>query len=244
MNLPTTTTNFNDPKVIQTLKATIAKGASDAELAMFVQYAKSTGLDPFKKELWFIKTTKGAVQMMVGINGYFQIANKHPQYDGCSYDCVHDESGKLKAAWCEVYRKDRSKPHRVTVYLAEYNQGNYMWKQKPHTMLQKVAKSIALRESFPQEMNGLYTEEEMPQEYEAPMTNGKVATVAVHKPEVVSANPFAEYRIQTENSAQVFVMLKNISPKWIEKVMTNELVWNNLIAEDRLAINEFLKDGG
>ena len=32
-------------------------------------------------------------------------------------------------------------------------------------MLQKVAKSVALREAFPQELGGMYTEEEMPDDY-------------------------------------------------------------------------------
>ena len=45
-------------------------------------------------------------------------------------------------------------------------------------MLQKVAKSVALREAFPQEMNGIYTQEEMPQEYDVDSKNAVVAEVA------------------------------------------------------------------
>lgn len=145
------------------LLATVAKGATEAEFEMFLEFCKSTGLNPFKKEIWFIKTGQG-VQMMTGINGFLTIANNHPQFDGMTVK-IDEQDGKLVSATCTVYRKDRKYPSEATVYYSEYAKNSPIWRTMPRMMLQKVAKSVALREAFPQELNGMYTQEEMPQEY-------------------------------------------------------------------------------
>lgn len=147
---------------------TVAKGATEAEFLMFIEFCKATGLNPYKKEIWFIKTNKGDVQIMTGINGFLTIANRHPEFDGMSVS-INEENGKLISATATVYRKDRSHPSEATVYLQEYFKpskfGNGMWEKMPKMMLQKVAKSVALREAFPQELGGMYTQEEMPAEF-------------------------------------------------------------------------------
>ena len=147
---------------------TVAKGATEAEFLMFIEFCKATGLNPYKKEIWFIKTNKGDVQIMTGINGFLTIANRHPQFDGMSVS-INEENGKLISATATVYRKDRSHPSEATVYLQEYFKpskfGNGMWEKMPKMMLQKVAKSVALREAFPQELGGMYIQEEMPSEF-------------------------------------------------------------------------------
>lgn len=145
------------------LLATVAKGATESEFQMFLEFCKSTGLNPFKKEIWFIKTGAG-VQMMTGINGFLTIANNHPQFDGMTVK-IDEQDGKLVSATCTVYRKDRKYPSEATVYYSEYAKNSPIWRTMPRMMLQKVAKSVALREAFPQELNGIYTQEEMPQEY-------------------------------------------------------------------------------
>lgn len=149
---------------------TVARGATDLEFQMFLEFCKSTGLNPYKKEIWFIKTAQG-VQMMTGIAGFLAIANRHPQFDGMEVS-LDEQDGKLISATAKVYRKDRKYPSCATVYFNEYfkpsKYGNGMWEKMPKMMLQKVAKSVALREAFPQELGGLYTAEEMPAEYSAP----------------------------------------------------------------------------
>lgn len=145
------------------LLATVAKGATEAEFQMFLEFCKSTGLNPFKKEIWFIKTGAG-VQMMTGINGFLTIANNHPQFDGMTVK-IDEQDGKLVSATCTVYRKDRKYPSEATVYYSEYAKNSPIWRTMPRMMLQKVAKSVALREAFPQELGGMYTQEEMLAEF-------------------------------------------------------------------------------
>lgn len=176
-----------DTEQVSLIKQTVAKNATDAELKMFIEFCKSTGLNPFKKELWFIKTDKG-VQMMTGINGFLSIANSNPNFDGMEVS-IEEKDGKPFSATAKVYRKDRKFPSVATVFMSEYfkpsKYGNGMWERMPRMMIQKVAKSVALREAFPQELNGIYTVEEMPAEYAVEMAE---------KPEIKTQIPAKHYR--------------------------------------------------
>lgn len=151
-------------KRIDVLKNTIAKDATKAEFAVFLEYVKSTGLDPFKKEIWFIKA-KGQVQMMTGINGFYAVANQDPNYDGIETEIV-EENGRIIKAVAKVYRKDRRVPMTAEAYFEEYAKPYGNWKTMPRVMISKCAEAMALRKAFPQQLNGLYSTEEMPREYD------------------------------------------------------------------------------
>jgi phage recombination protein Bet len=162
-NLPAI--NYSDRKTIEMLKRTVAVGATDEEFAMFSELCKSTGLNPFKREIWFIKAG-GRAQIMTGINGYLSIANRHQMFDGMEVS-FEWEGDRLVAAECKVHRKDRKYPSVAVALMSEWAGNSPIWKSKPSVMLAKVAKSIAIREAFSLELAGTYTEEEMPPQYSA-----------------------------------------------------------------------------
>lgn len=203
-NSLTTSINYSDEKAVSLIRSTIAPTASAEEFGMFLEYCKSTGLNPFKKEIWFIKTpgyrkkdgtmSPARVQIMTGINGYLAIANRHPQFDGMECDVKYGENGAIIGATAKVYRKDRRFPSVATALWTEYYKPNPygnkgVWEQMPSIMIAKCAKSLALREAFPQELNGLYTEEEMPKEYAAPK-------VSIEQPKAVEVEPSAKLKEQ------------------------------------------------
>lgn len=157
--------DYGDSKTLTLLKNTVAQGATDAEFAMFLEYCKSTKLNPFKKEVWFIKGKDGRIQMMTGINGFYAIANDHPQFDGLEVDVLPAEGKPVKAV-ARCYRKDRSRPMVAEAYFSEYAKTYGNWISMPRVMISKCAESMVLRKSFPQELNGLYTTEEMPEEFQ------------------------------------------------------------------------------
>lgn len=167
--------NWSDPGFINTIKATVAKGATDHEFAMFANFCKATGLNPMKREAWFIKVGE-KVQIMTGINGYWQIANSHPMFDGAETGMINSNGEWVKTvagndfigAWCKVYRKDRRLPMEGEALLSDYKKNSGLWTSSPRIMIKKVAQSIALRQAFSQELNGIYTAEEMPEEYSQP----------------------------------------------------------------------------
>jgi len=166
--------NYLNPKMIETLRNTVARDLTDSEFQLFTEICKSSGLNPFKKEVWAIKAG-GRLQVMTGINGYMAIANNHPQFDGMEIDVEMKTDRPFKAT-CKVHRKDRKFPSTGVALMAEFGKSSPIWVQMPTVMLTKVAKCIALREAFCQELNGTYAEEEMPREYEAPkIVSDKIA---------------------------------------------------------------------
>jgi phage recombination protein Bet len=174
---------------LATLRNTIAPGLSDAEFGLFGEIVKSTGLNPFTKEIWAIKAG-GRLQLMTGINGFLRIANSHPAFDGMEVSFEWDNK-TLISSTVKVYRKDRRFPSVATAYMAEYAKATPIWKQMPTVMLSKCAKSLAIREAFIQELGGLYTAEEMPATYAAPkeivdIGNATIATVDTYTGEVVA----------------------------------------------------------
>jgi len=185
---------YEDKGIIETLKATVAQGLNDSEFKLFTEFCKSTGLNPFKKEIWAIKAG-GRLQLMTGINGFQAIANANEEYDGMesglitpdgSYATQAYPTNDFIGAWARVYRKDRKMPLEAVAMLGEYKKSTPIWQNMTRIMILKCAKSVALREAFPQQLNGLYTAEEMPSEYSEapaarPISNIVVAEVSEKK---------------------------------------------------------------
>ena len=229
--------NWEDSKVVDVIKSTVAAGTTNEEFSMFAEFCKGTGLNPFKKEIWCIVTGKGQyrkVQMMTGINGFYAIANSHPQFDGVENDygpmkeieLRTPEKKKIKVPeWieCKVYRKDRSRPQMFRAVWEEFHQdlvtrNGYLsiWAQKPSLMLEKCAESMALRKAFPQELNGMYTSEEMPSNF----SSEKAEVIKPKQEPFIPDEIYWSHELQNENSEWETYRLSDIfhqMPKWFEE---------------------------
>ena len=77
-------------QIVDTVRDTVAKGATDAELNMFLQVCKRFDLDPFAREVFFIKEKPGEPgRIQAGRDAFLAIANRHPAYDGMTSDVVY-----------------------------------------------------------------------------------------------------------------------------------------------------------
>lgn len=153
---------------IELIKNTVAKGATIDEFKLFMVVAARSGLDPFTKQIHFVKRGgQGTIQ--TGIDGYRAIAERTKTLAGID-DAIYDpEIGPHpEKASVTVYRLIEGLKVSFTAsarwneYVPQAGQ-DFMWKKMPYLMLGKVAEALALRKAFPNDLSGLYTHEEMAQ---------------------------------------------------------------------------------
>jgi phage recombination protein Bet len=148
---------------IDLIKSTVAKGATDNELKLFLYRCKNMGLDPLKPgQVHFVKYGSAPGSIIVGIEGFRSKAAATNKLSGIKRGVIRDEKGKVVAGWCEVYRTDWQHPAREEVAFSEYTTGKNLWQTKPETMIKKVAEVAALRMAFPDVLGGVYSDDEMP----------------------------------------------------------------------------------
>lgn len=166
---------FDESKV-GLIKRTVAKGATDDELELFLHQCRKTGLDPLANQIYFQKyNTKNGPQMTIitGIDGYRLVASRTGVYAG---NDAPEFEGRQKYSGVDVPAKATVKvwrlvggkrvPFAASVYWDEYVPSpprDYQWKKMPHVMLAKCAEAAALRKAFPADLSGVYTNEEMQQ---------------------------------------------------------------------------------
>lgn len=92
----TLTSGFNREQV-DLIKSQIAKGANDAELALFLAQCQRTGLDPFSRQIyWISRGGRGSTQ--VSIDGFRVIAERSGEMDGQEVAWCNDEG-----VWLNVW---------------------------------------------------------------------------------------------------------------------------------------------
>ena len=191
------------PEQLALITRTVAQGATRDELTMFLHVAKKSQLDPFLRQIHFVKRG-GKATIQVGIDGYRAIADRTGQYAGNSEPAYeYDEHKNLVKATVTVFRFVNGQKCEFTgsALWDEYkpNDGqDFMWRKMPHVMLGKVAETIALRKAFPNDLAGLYTQEEMAQSGSQPIEE----TAAQFKDEEPQEQPEELPTIQVESEAK------------------------------------------
>lgn len=156
---------------VDLIKRTIAKGATDDELKLFLYTCEKRGLDPLAKQIYFQKrrSSKGEdnITIITGIDGYRLAADRTGKYAG-NDDPIFDDEQNPRKATVTVYKLIGGVrcPFTCSARWDQYYPGDslgFMWRKMPHLMLGKCAEALALRKAFPQELSGLYIKEEMEQ---------------------------------------------------------------------------------
>jgi phage recombination protein Bet len=150
---------------LELVRRTVANGATNDELALFLYDCDRRGIHPLDKLLHFTKRG-GKYTPVTSIDFMRAQAAMSGEMAGSEDATFTEDGGKLVSASVTVYRMTAGQrfPYTATARWAEYCPDNApMWKRMPHTMLGKCAEALALRKAFPQQLAGLYSREEMDQ---------------------------------------------------------------------------------
>ena len=135
-------------KLLATLKNTVFKGNfNDVEFAAALILAEKYDLNPFAREIYMVQHS-GALLVIVPIDGWAKLANRHPEYDGCEFEYENDQDGEIYSTTCRIFRKDRSHPTEVTEFHQECQRNTEPWKKWPRRMLRHKAFIQAVRLAF------------------------------------------------------------------------------------------------
>ena len=156
-----------------------AELVTNQEIVFFMNLCKMQHLNPLVgNEVYCIKyDASKPAQVVVGKNAYMRRAYENPDYL-CKEDGIIVERGgetfpkegcclykgeTLVGGWCRVHfmRNGTERTAYKEVAFNEYNAGQANWKSKPATMVNKVAVSQCIREAFPKDYEGVYSEDEM-----------------------------------------------------------------------------------
>jgi phage recombination protein Bet len=153
---------------LELIKRTVAVGATDAELELFLFDCQRRGVHPLDRLIHFTKRG-GRYTPITSIDFLRGRAHDTGEMAG-SDDPVFDKDART--ATVTVYRLTRGTryAYSATARYGEYvpdpgpnGRGDVMWKRMQHVMLGKCAEALALRKAFPQQLGGLYVKEELEQ---------------------------------------------------------------------------------
>jgi phage recombination protein Bet len=160
------------PTQVAALKQLGLTGASEGDMKVFHHYCQRTGLDPFARQIYMI-SRGGKFTIQSSIDGLRIVAQRSGNYGGQTPAEWCGQDGVWKDVWLEatppvaarigVYYKDTPHPTYAVAKWDSYNAGSPIWKKMPDLMLSKCAEALALRKAFPNDLSGIYTNDEMSQ---------------------------------------------------------------------------------
>lgn len=147
------------------------KNVGPYDVFSFLLTCKNLHLNPMLKQIYGFES-KGKVVTVISIEGWNEIANRNPQFDGFDYEFPAPQERQLtynrvtydggyrkvtpitvtrkvsEYIICRVYRKDRSHPIAVTTFFDEASTGSEPWATMPMQMLQNRAMVNAIKKAF------------------------------------------------------------------------------------------------
>lgn len=181
-------------EMVDTIKATVAKGATDEELVMFLSIAKQYDLNPLMKEIWFTKMGDDSA-IMTSRDGYKKLAERKPNFRKCQSVAVY-ENDEFEMEWVmgeimnithKFKQNDRGNIIGAYAVLKTTDHDNYatyvefkeycqktkpIWRSYPSSMIRKVAEADVYKKFA--DVNGLNNFESMPSKFSKDLKEDEV----------------------------------------------------------------------
>ena len=153
--------------------------ATDEECAFALEVCAIRGLNPFKRDCFFVKYggSNPKLEIIVSKDFFMKKAMTHPDFEyfkaGVTVQKGEEVSNveryyaypgeTLLGGWAEVKRKSIKVPFRAEVPLSGFKKDNRFWSSQPGPghMIRKCAGTTVLREAFAEDFAGLYDENEL-----------------------------------------------------------------------------------
>ena len=214
--------------LMETLKATAFKGqVSDAQMTALLVVANQYSLNPWTKEIYAFPDRNNGIVPVVGVDGWARIINGNPLFDGMDFEQDAEE------CTCIIYRKDRSRPVKVTEYMAECRRDTQPWKSHPRRMLRHKAMIQCARLAFG--YAGIFDHDEA----ERIVDMGEASVVRARPAEVAAASLPAPAE-RTEEIEGIIFSLELVAKEEGIEAFAEE--WAKLTPDMRKAIGAEEKD--
>jgi phage recombination protein Bet len=174
---------------ITVVRSQVCLAATDEELEFFLATAKRVKLDPFSRQIFFIKRRQ-KIEDQWGNESWVDVGRPETSIDGLrtSAEQTGEYEGQAPYQWCgedgqwrdvwigkgppvaaraTVYRRGHREPMvhvaLFSEYVVTYKNGNtgHMWQRMPANQIAKCAEAGSLRRAFPRDLSGLYIDVEM-----------------------------------------------------------------------------------
>lgn len=154
-------------------------------VARFMHTCQRTGLDPLAKQIYCIGRLSGGTvewSIQTAIDGFRVIAERSSKYAGQDAAEWLTQTGEWVPVFVKALHGEHPLAARVNVYRHDWNSGKpavgvatwdeyaqytrkgdltAMWKQRGPGQLAKCAEALAFRKAFPQDLSGMYIDDEM-----------------------------------------------------------------------------------
>lgn len=122
--------------------------ATNAEMTVVSSIFAKYDLNPFIRE-GHAFVSGGKLQVMIGLDGWIKIANRHPEFDGYEQFDNFDDKGELVSVTTKIYVKNRRFPTPHTEYMKEaFVPASPAWKKYSYRMLAGKSLGQCVRKAF------------------------------------------------------------------------------------------------
>lgn len=163
------------------VKSKSGKTCDFAQAMKFIMLCKARGLNPFEGDAYLLgydgRDGTTTFSLITAHQAFLKRAEVHPEYDGMESGVIvklesgelfdrdgdfHLDSDTLVGGWCTVFFKGRKHHMKKRLKLTTFRKPFGRWNDDPAGMIVKCAEADALRSAFPNQLGGMYLEDELP----------------------------------------------------------------------------------